>query len=248
MLCNSLGDTEREIAQLEMLKQQKVDAIIQFGGKVDDVVSNKAYVEHVNTLTAGIPMVITGKLDGTDCYQVQIDSQKAAELLLNHLYELGHRDIALVGGRRDVISTLDKIQKYKDMMKQWEIPFKEEYVVNGGYDFETGYAGMSRLFESKQPPTAVVAINDYAAAGVISCIKENGYKVPEDISVVSYDNTQITEIVTPKVTGIDYNYAVFGKQLVETAIQALENEKVPKKQWVEPFLTMKESTAKVQQI
>ncbi len=245
LLSNSLGETQKEIEQLEMLNQQKVDAIIQFGGKVDDIVSNQEYVDKVNSLIARIPMIITGRLEGADCYKVQIDSFMAAELLMEHLISLGHRKIALVGGRRDVISTYDKYQKYLELLRKYEIPYREEYVVDGGYNFETGYEGMSKLLESKEPPTAVIAINDYAAAGVISSIKEHGLKVPEDISVVSYDNTQITEIVTPKVTGVDYNYAVFGKQLVDTAIAAIEKREISKDQWIDPILVVKESTAEV---
>ena len=66
LLSNSLGETQKEIEQLEMLNQQKVDAIIQFGGKVDDIVSNQEYVNKVNSLISRIPMIITGRLEGTN--------------------------------------------------------------------------------------------------------------------------------------------------------------------------------------
>ena len=105
LLCNSLGEAGLERQQLEKLQEQRVDAVIQMGGRVDDLVSNLEYVELVNAMPERIPMVINGKLDGTQCFQVQIDARKTMDLLMEHLIGLGHREIALVGGRADVLST-----------------------------------------------------------------------------------------------------------------------------------------------
>ena len=74
LLCNSYCDREQEKILLEMLEEKRVDAIIQMGGRVDEVCTNKEYAEHVNRTTKNIPMMITGKLDGTGCYRVQIDA------------------------------------------------------------------------------------------------------------------------------------------------------------------------------
>ena len=85
---------------LEKLQEQRVDAVIQVGGKVDELVSDPEYVDMVNSLPGRVPMVITGKLDGTECYQVKLDVMKAMDLLMVHLLELGHREIAVTGGQR----------------------------------------------------------------------------------------------------------------------------------------------------
>ena len=82
LLCNSFGELEVEVQQLEKLEEQRVDAIIQIGGRVDDLQSNIEYVEKVNRLTNTIPIIIGGKLDGTDCYQVRIDAMAAMDLLM----------------------------------------------------------------------------------------------------------------------------------------------------------------------
>lgn len=243
LLCNSLGETERERRQLETLYEQRVGAIIQLGGRVDDLVSDTDYVELVNQMTNNIPMVVSGKLDGTLCYQVQIDAMKAMDLLMEHLIDLGHRQIAMVGGRMDVLSTYEKLQRYKQILKNYHLDFHEEYVIEGGYDFKTGYRGMNALFECEKMPTAVVAINDYAAVGVMHSIYEHGKQIPEDFSVVSYDNTQLTELMMPRLTSIDYRYEVFGRKLVETAIAAAEGGEMPRIQLVTPKLVVRESTA-----
>ncbi len=237
LLCNSLGEAGLERQQLEKLQEQRVDAVIQMGGRVDDLVSNLEYVELVNAMPERIPMVINGKLDGTQCFQVQIDARKTMDLLMEHLIGLGHREIALVGGRADVLSTFEKIQRYKQLLKQNQIPFRPELVQDAG-----AYAEMNRMLDAGIVPTAVIAINDYSAAGIARSLTEHGYRIPEDISLVSYDNTYIAEMLIPKLTSIDYDYGNLGRKLVETAIGALEGKEIPKLQMLEPTLVVRESS------
>lgn len=241
LLCNSFGLTDIESEQLDMLRQQKVDAIIQLGGRGDDLESDKEYVEKVKGITQYIPMVVTGKLDGTNCYKVQIDAEKSAQLLMEHLIELGHKDFVFIGGRDNVLSTHIKYKTYQKVLEQHHIPFSQEQIIEGSYDYDTGYEGMNRIL-ANHVPTAVVAINDFLAAGVIRSILENGWRIPEDISVVSYDNVYISDLLIPKLTSIDYNYHVFGKALVDTAVAAIENRSTQALQKVVPALVIRESS------
>ncbi len=243
LLCNSLGEAGLERQQLEKLQEQRVDAVIQMGGRVDDLVSNLEYVELVNAMPERIPMVINGKLDGTQCFQVQIDARKTMDLLMEHLIGLGHREIALVGGRADVLSTFEKIQRYKQLLKQNQIPFRPELVQEAGHYNDAGaYAEMNRMLDAGIVPTAVIAINDYSAAGIARSLTEHGYRIPEDISLVSYDNTYIAEMLIPKLTSIDYDYGNLGRKLVETAIGALEGKEIPQLPMLEPTLVVRESS------
>lgn len=243
LLCNSLGEAYQEKKQLEKLHEQRVDAVIQLGGSVDDLVSNVEYVELVNSLLNTIPMVVTGKLDGTQCYQVQIDAMKTIDLLMEYLIGLGHREIALVGGRMDVLSTFEKVQRYKQILQRHQIDFRPELVRETGfYDAAGAYGSMSEMLEKGIVPSAVIAINDFSAAGIVRSILERGYRIPEDITMVSYDNTYITELLMPRLTSIDYNYEGFGSKLVETAVAAAEGREVPKLQLVSPSLVIRESS------
>lgn len=246
LLCNSLGDREGEKLQLEKLQEQKVDAVIQFGGYVDDLHSKANYVEQVNRLTTRVPMVITGKLDGAQCYQVRINDGKSMELIMEHLVGLGHRRIALIGGRMDVLSTYEKFSRYRQLLAGYGIPFLPELVGGeGGYDTITGYTEMNAMLKRGSAPTAVIAINDFAAAGIMRSIQEAGLRIPGDISVVSYDNTYITGLMTPQLTSVDYDYPLFGKVLVETAIAAIEGREIPHSRILEPVLVVRGSTGKV---
>ena len=243
LLYNSLGEMETEKMLLGKLHEQRVDAVIQIGGRVDDLVSNLEYVEFVNSLPGAIPMVVTGKLEGAQCYQVQINAMKTMDLLMEHLIGLGHRDIALVGGRENVLSTFEKIQRYKQLLKENQIDFRKDLVrPTDNYNDTGAYRQMNQMLEEGNVPTAVIAINDYSAAGISKSIQEHGYRIPEDISLVSYDNTHITEMLMPRLTSIDYDYENFGNMLVETAIDAVEGKEVPKLQMVMPALVVRESS------
>lgn len=242
LLCNSLGMVEQESLHLQMLQQQSVDAIIQLGGRVDDLVSDKDYVGKVARITGTIPVVVTGKLDGASCYRVQIDAKKAMDLLMSHLIGLGHKRIALVGGRKNVTSTYEKYKQYLKVLHDHQIEFQEEFFVEGGYNYQTGYEGMNKLIDRHIKPTAVIAINDFSAAGIVRSITEHGYRIPQDISVVSYDNTYIATLLIPTLTSVDYDYKTFGRKLVQAAINAAEDEEVPIQQLVTPTLVIRESS------
>ncbi len=159
LLCNSLGAT-MEVSYLEKFSGQRVDAIIQIGGKVDELVSDTSYVENINRVANTTPILITGKLDGADCYQVNIDEGQSMELLMQFLIENGHQDIALMGGRDNVKSTLDKRLRYRQMLRKYGIPVREEYIVDGSsYDIESGSAAMYRFIREDHPmPSAIIAI------------------------------------------------------------------------------------------
>ncbi len=247
LLSNAFGNMEREMQHLDMMRQQRVDAMIQLGGSVDAVVSYPEYIGKVQQIMPAIPVVVTGKLDGTECYEVQIDFDKATDFLMEYLFGLGHERIALVGGRYNVLGTYSKRQRYEELLERHGISYREEYVVAGSYDYESGYIGMNQILALPDVPTAVITINDYVASGVVRSAVEHGYRIPQDISVVSYDNTQIAELLTPRLTSIDYDYENFGRMLVNTAIAASKGIQVPMHQKMSPRLVVRESSGPQQE-
>lgn len=244
-LANSLDSIEREQSQLDLLVQQKVDAIIQMGGRVDDLITDDAYADKVRSICAGTPVVVTGKLDKTPVYRVGIDEREAMNLVMEHLIGLGHEKIALVGGEMKVASTYYKYQRYEENLKKHGIKVRGEYVVNGSYNPESGYEATNKILDLPDRPTAIIAINDFAASGAIRSVREHKLHIPEDISVVSFDNTYITDLTMPKLTSVDYNYELFGETLIKTAIAAANGEEIQDLQMVKPVLVTRESSGPV---
>lgn len=240
---NSLDIYEDEVKILEKFQEQKVDAIIQVGGSVDDLYTNIEYSEVVNKIMITTPVIITGKLDGTQCHMVKIDDVMLMDLIMEHLFSLEHKKIALIGGSMDVASTVIKSQRYKQNLAKNKIVFDPDLMlVENSYNVESGYAAMNELLSTGKQPTAVIAINDFVATGVIRSILEHGLRIPQDISIVSQDNTFIAHAYVPSLTSIDFNYEEYGKRLIETAVAVIEGKEVPMLQSVTPKLIIRESS------
>ncbi|MBE5834944.1 MAG: LacI family transcriptional regulator [Butyrivibrio sp.] len=240
MMLNSFGDIEMEKKQLSKLIEWRADAIIQLGGAVDDMESNSDYVKQVNSIAGTIPFVVNGKLDGTNCYKVQIDAAAAMDMLVEHLANNGNKKIALVGGRIDVESTNIKYFRFKELVDKYGLNDSTMYSDNwGGYTVEEGIESMDALFTklklAAEPlPDAVICINDNTAVGVIKSIRKHGYRIPEDISVVSYDNIDIAEIIEPGITSVAYDYDIFGSALIQTALDAIDKKDTPRMTYIKP--------------
>lgn len=225
MVCNSLGDNSRDLDYLNKFYRQRVDAVIQIGGSVDAAVPDPGFLSAVNRMAESIPFLTTGPLEGADCYRINIDEEQSMRLLMEYLHENGHEKIALVGGRRDVKSTAEKQRVYREMLTAYGIPVRREYILeNGAYDVEGGEKTMMEFLESGCAlPTAVIAINDFTAVGVTHALREKGIRIPEEVSVVSFDNTFITETCVPRLTSVGYDYHAMGERLIETVIGAIHS-------------------------
>jgi LacI family transcriptional regulator len=170
------------------------------------------------------------------------------KVVMEHLFSLGHRDIALFGGRKTVHSTYEKWQQYIYLLGTYGLRFREEYVQEGDYSEGGGYVGMGRLLKCKYRPTAVIAINDYSAVGAMRAAGDAGLSLPEDMSIISFDNTFLSEVVRPKLTSIDYNYPEYGKTLIEMAIQAAEGRAPGREQFIKPHLVIRDSCAPIKNL
>ncbi|MCM1027581.1 MAG: LacI family transcriptional regulator [Roseburia sp.] len=248
LLENSLGQQEVEEAQLVLMEEQRVDAIILVGGSVDELHSDEGFAEKVNLVCNSIPVILTGKLDGTSCYRVLIDAVQTMDLVMEHLLSLGHREIALIGGLDTVAASYEKRMRYKQILAKHQIPCVPEfYEMTGNYDYETGYRLTEELLRSGRIPTAVIGVNDSASVGAMNCIRAHGLRIPEDISVVSYDNTEICSMVTPMLTSIDYNYDLFAETLVRTVEGIYNSNPLPQIQLIAPTLVVRASSGPVRE-
>ena len=245
LLCNMLDDQALEDDHLEKFYDQRVEAIIQIGRQADTLVSDPSYVEHVRHISRTIPFISSGKLDGANCFSVRINHAQAMKRVMDYLISLGHREIALVGGEKNVLSTHEKWEQYVQLMKINRLRLRKEFVQRGRYDDMAGYACMERLLNMETKPNAVIAINDECALGAILAVQDRGLSVPGDISVVGFDNTFLATLVRPRLTSVDYNYPLYGATLVDTAIQAAEGKKPPREIFIDALLVERESCAPV---
>lgn len=245
MIFGTMNSYELEVRYLQKMFDMRMDAIIMMGGKSDQLVTDPEYADLINRLSESVPVVTTGKVDGARCWQVSIDEMGGVDLAMNHLFEQGHRHIAMIGGRKHVKSTYDKRMRYRSILRSHGITFRERFLPESDYDIEGGYACMQELFRSgRTMPSAILAINDFSAVGAMRAVKEHGLDIPGDIAMVSFDDTFIADAVIPQLTSVRYDYDDFGRKLADTAVRLIAREEMPTVRHVASRLIVRESSVR----
>lgn len=231
-LSNAMNDSEVESLHLKTLVEKQVDGIIFMGGRANDTKTDTKYAEEMKLIMKKTPVVmINGEMDGVDCYKVKTDEAAGFMKGLEYLVSLGHREIALVGGINGITSTDIKLDTFKQNIDFLQIETRPEWIIVSGYSIEGGFEAVERLLLCDKLPTAVIAINDFVAIGVIKAAKAKGLKIPEEISVIGFDNIYLTTLVNPPVTTVSHNYEELAVQAVNI-IDGLNNSQSYKKEHI----------------
>jgi len=171
-------------------------------------------------LTVDVPTVVVGveaSLGSVDV--VTTDERQAALSVIAHLAELGHRNIVHINGGSGRASR-DRARAYREAMKACGLEPRE---VTGAFTDEGGQRGGRAVLELRPLPTAVVAANDLIAVGAMGVFRSRGYRVPEDISVVGYDDSQVAGLELIKLTSIQQPVDQFGTAAVSLLAGRIEN-------------------------
>ncbi len=247
ILCNTINELSAEGIHLKNLVEKRVEAIIQVGGSVDEVNPDSEYIKLVNKISKKVPIIIAGELEGVDAnvYRITPTLNHGMEELLHYLLEKGHRKIALLGGRDTVIPTKRKRIAMEEILNKHGIQFIKEFIIDSEYSIEGGYQVVEELLKLNELPTAIIAINDMAATGMIKALNRNGIRVPEDISIIGYDDTFFSEISTPKLTSMSYNLVYYAETIMETIRNIIQNKEVERLQYIPTTLEVRDSVKNI---
>ena len=155
---------------------------------------------------------------------LRIDYDNGVKNTVRHLHSLGHRRIAFVAGRTSLKSNVVRLKSYEKYMR--DFGFEPGPVLTGNLRFEGGLAAGMDIAKMSPRPTAVMAVNDLTAVGVIKGLLDSGCRVPQDISVTGFDKTRLAEYSNPSITTVDVHRDILGKIAVE-ALHELSISKNP---------------------
>lgn len=176
------------------------------------------------TFSTNYPLVaIDPHLDSAEFPTVIATNHVGALSAMEYLLGLGHGRIGFIGGRSDLQSAIRRLQGYKDSLRQANIPFDPELVQIGDFTQESGYRCAQKLLVLPTRPTAIFAANDRSAIGAIEAITEIGLKVPEDISVIGFDNIEEASFVNGGLTTVDQFISDMGRVAVEMLVSLIQN-------------------------
>ncbi|UOF89678.1 LacI family transcriptional regulator [Fodinisporobacter ferrooxydans] len=222
LLFDSHHGLDRAQDGFTFLKQHQVDGII--------FTSRPVTVDYDPILSRlGIPVVLTltqsyGKFPLT---AFKVDDVRACFDAVSYLVSRGHRRIGMISGPLDdIIAGAPRFEGYKKGLQHASIPFCEDWKEFGNYRFEHGYLAMSRLLEKQEQNqlTAVFAASDTMAIGAMRCLYDRGLRVPDDISVMGFDNLRIAQMVTPTLTTVAQPIKQIGELAIEYLLQAIQNQ------------------------
>ncbi|MEV5025331.1 LacI family DNA-binding transcriptional regulator [Paenibacillus sp. LPE1-1-1.1] len=223
---------------IEIFRRYQVDAILVFGDR--DSISS---FNNLNPLQ--IPILTYGAAGYTPYSAVDVNRGQAVRLAVRHLVELGHKDIAYIGepNSQDPLQTV-KIEAFRDEMTRHGLPVRKDAVLQmNGLEFHDGYMAARTMLEQAACPTAVISGGIDLTRGIIRAIGEHGLRIPQDISVVSYDNLpQMEELETPMtVVGVAIDTIT---SVISTAIlELIDNPESLKTVYLEPELVIRDSTS-----
>lgn len=147
---------------------------------------------------------------------IAIDDRLAARTMTDHLLSLGHTKIGHISGRPGHVATLLRQQGYEESLQRAAIAINPDYIATGLFEFRTALDCADQMLSLDERPTAIFAANDEMAAAVIMTANRLGLRVPEDISVAGFDNTQIAETIWPELTTVAQPFYGFAKAALES--------------------------------
>lgn len=212
---------EIEMRFMNMLSAQKMEAIILLGGESDWITIDHDYSACVQRIAKNTPIVTIGRMEYENVYNVITDEARAMRTILEYLIGLGHRSFFFLGGMSRTRSYVDKVDQFTKTLRDYNIPKEKSMICMCGYEKENGYREMLKVLHQEEYPTVVIAINEIVAIGAIRAIKEMNLNIPSDISVVCFDNSFISESMTPMLTAVGCNYEKFAQRLIYTALDAV---------------------------
>ncbi len=182
---------------------------------------------------------------GVDCPSVGATNWQGGYNATEYLIKLSHRRIGFITGWLDLGAALDRMDGYKTALRTYHIPFEPELIYEGTFNQIDGYTGASRLLELANPPTAIFASNDVMAMAAMDAVREKGLRIPEDISIIGFDDIPQASHVRPALTTIRQPLEQMGRIATQMLLEILQKpECSPKRIELPTEIIIRDSTAK----
>ena len=237
LLCTTEGDPEREEQYLSLLRAKQVDGVL-----VDGLVLPPERI--ADFVREGLPIVCLDRdIDSSSVPLVQVDNRLGARLATEHLLSLGHTRIAHVAGAPGLRISDERIGGYSDALASATVEHNRRLVAVGSFTEEGGYEAMRALLVVSKL-TAVFAANDLSALGVMHAIIESGRRIPDDVSVVGFDDLRLAGHTTPPLTTIHQPAFEIAQRATQLLLDLAAGREVSQRlHLLEPELVVRGSTA-----
>jgi len=241
ILCNSRYNIKLGERYINMLLQKNIDGLL-----VATIYLTKKSIKKIKE--RGVPFVlITVKLGIPGENYVISDDYYGGEIAAKYLLEMGHRKIFFLK-TVDAYSSSERVRAFKDILSTNNVYFDDSYFSQSVSNREEASKEISKFLIKRNGFTAIITGNDFIAIGAMDAIFKSNLNIPEDISIIGYDNSMFSECLRTPLTTVKQQEILFGKLAAERLIEMIEDPKIkkkPKKIVIKPQLVIRNSVKKI---
>jgi len=229
---------EREA--VKSLLEKRVDGLI-----IASVGQDYSHIQNIRD--ANIPLVMVDRcFDSLDIDSVSVDNVKGALLAVNHLIKEGHTRIAFIQGLLGTYANETRLQGYKQALENANIVVDDRLIVGDDFRSLNGYLETKHLLTISSPPTAIFTAGDLIALGALEACRENGRHIPDDVSLVTFDDPVFTSYLSPALTAIEQPITKMAEMAVAMLYRRMRNpEDERRRVLLEPKLNVRNSVARL---
>lgn len=237
IVCNTNEDLATEIAQVELLKSKFIDGFI--------IMPVGTEYHHLETLIRKKhPLVLLDRcFDELKTHSVVVDNYDGAYRATAHLIACGHEKIAIIQGLPNTYTNSERVRGYLDALRDHHLAANPQLIVGKDYRRENGYIETKFLLSLQERPTAIFTTSDLITLGAFQALAEDHCKIPDDISIVSFDDTDFAPYLIAPLTAVRQPKELMAESAVRLLIEAIDGKRQPEKQRVvlKPQLITRES-------
>ena len=227
ILCNSDLDVEKEKEYLKVLKEKMVDGVLYMSSSLDDEI-----VDLVNELDLKTVLVESKDKEG-QLPSVTIDNAKATYDATKYLLDKGAKKVAFIGIKKDTNNAWsNRYVGYENALKDANISINEEHLYFDTLKTKTGHEGVLHILQSKDRPDAIVCASDEIAMGAVNALRENNISVPNDVSVIGFNNIYAASVFYPKLTTISQPVYDMGSIAMRMLIKLINQKTIEEGHYV----------------
>ncbi|MBI3230944.1 MAG: LacI family DNA-binding transcriptional regulator [Burkholderiales bacterium] len=238
ILCNSYDDPKKQAAYVRVLLEKRIDGLILVASGSDSALTQLLADE-------ALPKVLVDReVAGVAADFIQADHEQGAYLATKYLLDLGHRNIACVSGPKDLLSSRDRVSGYLRALKEYGVKFRLDCLVNSDFTSQGGYDAFQQLLALPQRPSAIFVSNDLMAIGGLCAASAAGVRIPDQLSVVGYDDIALASFTTPPLTTIAQPKHEIGGVTARALVERMLDHTLPfKREKLPTKLIIRGSTA-----
>ncbi|CAN5594178.1 LacI family DNA-binding transcriptional regulator [soil metagenome] len=238
VVCNTDESLDLEVEQVNLLYRKRVDGLIAMPVGL--------HYEHFSDwMEKGLGLVLLDRcFDSLDASSVTVDNYKGAFEAVTYLADQGHERIAMIQGLQGTYTNTARIRGFRDALDKRGIEIDERLIVGGDFRRENGYVETKLLLNLPDPPTAIFGMSDLITLGVLEALAEEGLRIPEDLSLISFDDFDFAPFLRSPLTVVRQPKEMMGELAVKLLVDHIVGtQREPRRVMLQPKLLIRASVS-----